>query len=82
MTTLEKLEKGIFKLDEFDEQQKTFITALVKMSFIDGLQNKANLSDDIHNVSISFTKLEQVMREWNAIPNDWRHFFDELKNEC
>lgn len=64
MTTLEKLEKGILKLDEFDEQQKTFITALVKMSFIDGLQNKANLSDDIHNVSVCNGCVHEGTSKW------------------
>ena len=38
MTTLDKIIKGYIDLDEFTDEQKIFITALVKLSFNDGVE--------------------------------------------
>ncbi len=36
MTTIEKIEKGYWKMDEFTENQREYILGLVKMSYSDG----------------------------------------------
>lgn len=33
----------------------------------------------MNNITINITELERIMREWGAIPGDWRHFFSDLK---
>lgn len=33
----------------------------------------------MNTITIKITDLERIMREWGAIPGDWRHFFTHLK---
>ena len=46
MTTIEKIEKGIITLNEFTEDQQSFIRGIVKLSFNEGLEQTLR----IHNV--------------------------------
>lgn len=38
--------------------------------------------DSIGLVSIPFEHLEWCMKKYGAIPTDWRHFMEDLENEC
>lgn len=42
MTTIEKIEKGYWKMDEFTESQRQYILGLVKMSYSDGHRDGKN----------------------------------------
>jgi len=33
----------------------------------------------MENIAIKITDLERIMREWGAIPGDWRHFFADIE---
>lgn len=51
MNTIEKIEKGFFKLNDFTTEQVSFILGVAKMSYNEGYQDHKNkITNSIENI--------------------------------